>query len=689
MKISLNWLRDYVNISLPAKDLAERLTMSGNEVGGLQVIGGNQENIDTILDLKVTPNRPDCLSVIGIAREVAALTNQAIYLPEVSYEEQGPPVQDPVSVEIANPELCPRYCASLVTDVKVGPSPQWMQHRLEGCDIRPINNIVDITNYVMLEYGQPLHAFDYHQIKGRKVIVRRASEDEALITLDGVERLLDQDMLIIADEEQPIAIAGVMGGADSEVIEKTTSILLESANFNNVSIRRTSAKLKLKSEASLRFERSLSPELPPLALRRATQLLVELAEGKAAKGIIDAYPGRREKKTILLPKERASQVLGLELDTERILEVLSLLGFSSELIGPSDDLMITVPYWRTDIRLPDDLVEEIARIISYDEIPTTMLRGELPERVPAPLLSLKETIRDLLVGCGTQEVITYSLVSQAMLDKIDPQRKLGPALRIANPMTLEQEYLRTSLRSGLLATFSANEKHEQNSIRLFEMGKVYLPRENDLPEEREMLAGIMGSPRLDRSWLSEEDTLDFFDAKGVLETMFSRLRVRASFEPAEDRILLPGRTAKIVVEGQAVGVMGEVHPRTASLFDISSQPVTLLEVDIERLLPFAGAAPRYRPIPRFPGIVRDIALVVDAGLAASKVQDIIQSFPLVSQVTLFDVYSGEPMPQGKKSLAFRIIYQSPSRTLTDEEVNRAQQEIIAWLEQELGATLRS
>ncbi len=304
-------------------------------------------------------------------------------------------------------------------------------------------------------------------------------------------------------------------------------------------------------------------------------------------------------------------------------------------------------------------------------------------------MALKEQIRDLLVGCGMQEVITYSLVSQATLDKVDPHKKLGPALRVANPMSTEQEYLRTSLRAGLLATFASNEKHEKDGIKLFEVSRVYLPRANDLPEEREMLAGVLGGPQLDRSWLSGEDTLDFFDAKGILETVFNRLKVKASFEPAEDQILLSGKTAEIVVEGQKIGVVGEVHPKTAASFDISTQPVILFEIDLAKLLPFAGAAYRYQPIPRFPGNTRDIALILDAGIAASKVQDVIKGFPLVDQVTIFDIYSGEQVPQGKKSLAFSVRFQSLERTLTDEEVNKAQDEIVKRLQREFGATLRS
>jgi phenylalanyl-tRNA synthetase beta chain len=479
-----------------------------------------------------------------------------------------------------------------------------------------------------------------------------------------------------------------MGGADSEVIDPTTAILLESANFNNVSIRRTSVKLNLRSEASSRFEKGISPELAPIALRRATQLLLELAGGKAARGIADVYPGKKEKKPLLLPKERVSRVLGLELSTERIQKVLESLGFSCKSAGTSGDLLITVPYWRTDIRLPDDLVEEIARIIGYDEIPTTLLSSQIPEQVPAPLLSLKEQIRDLLVGCGMQEVITYSLVSQATLDKVDPQRKLGPALRVANPMSLEQEYLRTSLRAGLLSTFASNEKHEKDGIKLFEIGRVYLTRVNDLPEEREMLVGILGGPRLERSWLLGEDTIDFFDAKGILETVLNRLKVKAYFQPAEDQTLLAGKTSEVIIQGQKVGLVGDVHPKTAALFDISTQPIILFEIDLMKLLSLTAAVYRYRPIPRFPGNSRDIALIVDNSLAASTVQEVIESFSLVDQVTLFDVYSGEQVPPGKKSLAFSIRYQSLERTLTDEEVNQAHQQITDRLLREFGATLR-
>jgi phenylalanyl-tRNA synthetase beta chain len=415
--------------------------------------------------------------------------------------------------------------------------------------------------------------------------------------------------------------------------------------------------------------------------------MTQLSDGKAARGIIDLYPGKSEREPVLLSKGRVDRVLGMELSIEQITEVLSRLGFCCELLSPSE-LLVTVPYWRTDVSSVDDLAEEVARIMGYHEIPTVMPGGELPRPQPAPILSLKERISDILIGCGLQEVITYSLTSRAMLQRVDPEWQLGHPLLIANPLSQEQECLRTTLRANLLATFAANEKRWEGGIRLFEVGRIYLPRDNDLPEEREVLAAILGGPRGERSWLKGEGVLDFFDAKGILGTLLARLGVDVCFEPAELPLLLPGRTARIAIGDEIIGLVGELHPKVARSFDISAQPVSLFEVDIDNLVPFATQALRYRPLPRFPSIVRDIALVVDSELPARRVQEVIQSFPSVAEVTLFDLYRGEQVPPGKKSLAFSIRYQSSTQTLTDEEVNKAQQELLDRLKQELGATLR-
>ena len=635
---------------------------------------------DVILDIEVTPNRPDCLSIIGIAREVAALSGEKVRPPADHYQELAPAIGSLISVSIADPDRCRRYCASFIEGVKVGVSPPWMQERLLSYGMRPINNIVDITNYVMLEYGQPLHAFDYERIGGRAIIVRRAGSGEVITTLDGVKRSLAPEMLVIADARVPVALAGVMGGAGSEVTEGTTRILLESANFDMVNIRRTSRSLALRSEASLRFERGLSPELTIPAIRRATQLILEIAGGRAAKGIADAYPGRQEKAPIKLSAREVKRLLGVEMSVERMKEVLTWLGFECQ---PAIDsaLEVQVPYWRTDISLAADLAEEIARTVGYDRIPTTIISGSLPQHEFTPALSLKERIRDMLVGCGLQEVITYSLTSRERIGA-------APSLRVANPMSSEQEYLRTSLRPNLLATLSSNQKHEEGDIRLFEIGKVYLPQGNDLPQEREMLVGVLAGPRTAPSWLGDKGHLDFYDAKGVVETLVGRLGVEAKFRQEKEEGLHPGRAARIEIGGSGVGVVGELHPRIAEGIDLLPYPVALFEVEVEKLLPYVAMAGKYRPLPRFPDSVRDIAVVVDEDIPSVKIKEIIEDYPLVSRVALFDVYTGKQVPPCKKSLAFRVVYQSPTRTLTLAEVEKGEDEILARLSRELGATLR-
>jgi len=801
MRVSLKWLEEYVDITLPPADLAQRLTMAGTEVKGWQVIGGKWENIvvgqiiainphpsadrlslatvdlgteqqtvvcgapnlklgdkvafayvgaqlidghsgqvirlksakvrgvvssgmvcsekelgisdshegimvlpagapvgaplidymgDVIFDLEITPNRPDCLSVIGIAREVAALTGKEVHLPEVGYEAVPLPIDQQISVDIVDPDLCPRYCASLITGVKVAASPRWMQQRLLACGMRPINNIVDITNYVMLEYGEPLHAFDYHKIRGKKIIVRRAGDGEIIVTLDGVKRVLSQDTLVIADREQAVAIAGVMGGADTEVTEETTAILLEAANFNPASIYYTGNTLNLPSEARLRFERGISPELTIPALKRATQLIIQLAGGKAAKGLVDAYPGKQEPEPILLSTGEVNRLLGVEFSIDQIKAALASLGFDCQPAASASEVWVTAPYWRSDIHQPVDLIEEVARIIGYDQIPATMLGEAVPRQDPDPILTLKQEVRRSLVGYGFQEVLTYSLTSLELLNKLLPEpHPLEPVpLHLANPMTADQEYLRPNLRANLLAALSANRRHEAGGIRLFELGRIYLPRPKDLPTEPEVVCGLLTGPRFEPSWHGGEETVDFFDAKGVVDGLLSRLGVEASFEPGGDESLHPSKQAAIVIDNNRLGVIGELHPKVLDAFDISGA-VYLFEINLTALLPFTLGHKLFQPIPRFPAIVRDIALVIDSGVAHRQVQDIITGFPLVSQVTLFDVYAGGQLPPGKKSLGYRITFQSPSHTLTDEEVNKVQQQILNKLFAQFGATLRS
>ena len=645
---------------------------------------------DHILDLEVTPNRPDCLSLLGVAREVAALTGVSVREPDLSYPEDGDPIESLASVEIADAELCPRYTASLIRGVKIGPSPSWLQDRLIKAGMPPINNVVDVTNYVMLECNQPMHAFNFRTLKEARIVVRRARPGEKVVSLDGLERTLSPSMLVIADAVDAVALGGVIGAADSEVTESTTDILLESANFDPVNNRRTAQALRISTEASVRFEKGLRPELPPIALRRATQLVHEIAGGVVAKGILDEFPGkdRAAAPVIVLTMARLQKVLGTTTPIERLEEVLVSLGFDCEGINGSD-LKVTVPYWRSDVSIEDDLIEEFARIAGYDEIPTTMLSTPIPALEPQPKRELRERLRDLLVGCGLQEVISYPASSLQDLTRVKALEYGIIPVKLANPMSGQHEYMRTALRVSLLSTLVANRPHQQGPIAIFETGRVYMPREGDLPEEREMVGGILSGPRHDAHWLSGDGQLGFYDAKGVVETLLTDLGLAADYRPADDPVLHPGKSARVVVGERPVGVVGEVHPVVSESFELGRDPVALFELDIETLLEaMPRQGPRYSPIGRFPSAMRDLSIVVDLRVPAAKVHALIGSQPIVSMVQLFDSYSGGNIPPGKHSLAYHIYFQSPNRTLNAEEVNESLDAVLQSLKREVGAELR-
>ncbi len=631
--------------------------------------------------------------MIGVAREIAALTGQLLRLPEVDYEEAERSIDSLASVGVVSPDLCSRYCASLITGITIAPSPGWLQQRLNSCGMRPINNVVDATNYVMLEYGQPLHAFDYDKLRGREIIVRRAGAGETITTLDGSKRILNPDVLVIADKEGAVAVAGIMGGLDSEVTDRTGTILLESANFNQAAIRRGCSHLQFQSEASIRFDKGLNSGLPILPLKRATQLLLELTGGRAAKGIIDVYPGKSQPKLMSLIAREVKRLSGLKLKVREITEVLKSLGFECQEGNSGSQILVPAPYWRSDISCSADLVEEVARIVGYDKVPMTRLSSSLPARksklsLEARQSELKDTLRSILTGLGFQEILTYSLVSLEKLQKISPQLELKIApVKVTNPMTREQEYLRTSLRAGLLVALAHNRKFEQAGIRLFEIGKVFLPEDKDLPEEREMLCALLSGTRTELSWQSDDESLDFFDAKGVVESLVNQLGLKASFEHSDVEGLYPGRGADVIVEDHRVGTVGDAHPKVAQAFELSGT-ICLIEIDLDKLLTKVAITRGCQLIPRFPSVSRDIALVVDEQVTYRMVEEIIQSFPLVTKVTLFDLYRGEQIAEGKKSFAIRIVYQSPSRTLIDQEVDQTQKQMLVKLADELGATLR-
>jgi len=643
---------------------------------------------DTVFDIEVTPNRPDLLSVLGVAWEVAAQTHGRVREPERMYPESTAPATTKTSVTIADRDLCPRYIAGIVERVKVGPSPAWMQERLLSAGMRPINNVVDITNYVMLEMGQPLHAFDYRKLSGGRIVVRRARPGESLTTLDGVERHLTPDMLVIADADKGQAIAGVMGAADAEVTASTTTVLLEAANFNPVSIRATSGALGLRTEASVRFEKGLHPDLAMAAARRAMSLLVSVAGGRAAKGLVDVYPRKRKDTRVEVTRERVIKVLGVDLSAAQVRTALTDLGFGCRWVPP-DRYVVRAPYWRTDVNIADDVIEEIARVTGYDRIEPQPLAGAVPEPTESPVRDLRERLRDAAVAAGMQEVITYPLTNQETLAQVVEPDVLAvhPPLRLENPMSSEAVVLRPSLRASVLQTAAANLRFDKRHLALFESARIFLSREGDLPEERERLTGVVCGRRTGRWGEPTDEWVDFFDAKGLLDEIFERVRARVEFRPVEEFALLRGHTAAIVVNGEEAGVLGQVHPQVAAGFDLPG-PAFLFDIDIERLLPAVQAQVSHAPLSRFPAVIQDIAVTVDADVPAARVHQIIASSSLVTRADLFDVYEGAPLPKGKRSLAYAVHFQSPDRTLTDDEVADARRRIVRRLEREVGAELR-
>ncbi len=643
---------------------------------------------ETILDLEVTPNRPDLLGVLGVAREVAALTGQAVRLPDVTYPEVEPPAAQRTRVEILDADLCPRYVAALVEGVTIGPSPAWMRRRLEAVGVRPIDLIVDITNYVMMEYGQPLHAFDFARLREGRIVVRRARPGERMATLDGVERVLPGEALLICDGGGPVAVAGVMGGRESEVTADTRAILLEAANFHHASIRRTSRALKLRTEASLRFDKGIAPALAPAAARRAVGLMVTLAGGRACRGLVDAYPGRQDRAPIPIGPAEVKRVLGIRLERGQIRSALERFGIACEDAG--GDLRALPPEHRTDLRIPADLVEEVARLIGYDQIPTTPLDGAIPEGAPDPLLGALAAARETLAACGLQEVITYSLVGNRLLSRLEDGAP--PAgLRLLNPMSAEQALLRTTLRASLLDLAAQHQRQGEAGVRLFEVGRVFPPRPGDLPDEREMVAIALAGARGEASWGAPVAEADFFDLKGIVEELFRRLGVEgARWEGGAEPHLHPGACAVARRDGQVLAVLGELHPQVAARFDFRTRAF-LAEADVRQLM----AAARSRnfqvaPIPRFPAVRRDLAILVEEGVTAAEVEDLLRNAggELLAEVRLFDVYRGDRIPPRKVSYAYTLSYQAPDRTLTDAEVDAVEARIVAALRSRLGATLR-
>ncbi|MFZ3062909.1 MAG: phenylalanine--tRNA ligase subunit beta [Actinomycetota bacterium] len=669
---------------------------------------------DTVVDFEITPNRADCMSMLGIAREVAAITKGRVRFPKGEVAEVETETSSKASVEIKDTKLCPRYSARVIKDLSVGSSPIWLQQRLIKAGVRPINNLVDITNYIMMETGQPLHAFDYKRLGEGKIIVRRATEGEGLTTLDGVERRLTEEMLVIADPTGPVALAGVMGGAATEIGDVTTEVLLESAYFSPRIIYHASHKLDLRSESSSRFERGIDPNGTVSAANRAARLMAELAGGKVLKGVIDVYPDPIKPWTISLRPQRVNQTLGIEMKAQDMIGILERLELRTQTAKQSQKkaslrtpnaaqtgrrppelstIEVTVPTVRPDVEREIDLIEEVARIYGYNRIASTLPESSGKHGGLTFEQQISGLIRQTLVSAGLQEVINYTFISPQDLEKVrlPASSPLRQAVRIKNPLSEDQSILRTTLIPGLLRTISFNAGYGIEGVQIFEIGRVFHPREGEFPDEKTMVASAITGPWQPKQWYEKAWDVEFFDLKGIVEVLLSELEIRNwELKKSDFSMFHPGRSAGIIIDGESVGLMGEIHPRVIEAHGLS-KGVMAFELEEEKLVKHATLERMAVTPSRYPAISLDIAFTVDSKITAEEVEEIIRKSggPLLQSVHLFDVYQGEPIPSGYKSFAYRLVYQSPDRTLREEEAAGNKKRVIKSLEEELGAVIRT
>ncbi len=697
---------------------------------------------DVVFEVKINPNMARAASILGIAREVAALTGARLRPPSTQVVAKGAPIKEQVDVIIEEPGLNPRFTAALIRNAEIKPSPFWMQRRLKLAGMRPINNIVDVTNYVMLEIGQPLHAFDYDKLYARAgsrpptIITRLAEPGEELETLDGVKRQLDPFTILVCDTRGALSIGGIMGGAESEVDEHSKNILLEAAAWDYINIRRTMQAQHLSSEAGYRFSRGVHPSQAIVGLKRAIEMMREVGGGEIARGVIDNYPNKPKKIVITLPVPEVKRQLGVEIPPKEIARLLERLDFETSPAGkesraagnrqrrsavdgsktprflagqPSQALRVTVPDYRLDVDGTDDLIEEIARMYGYSNIPNSRMDDELPPQQANVELDQEEQVRDILADVGLQDVITYALTTpEREMLFADQTNKLKEYVRIENPISAERTVMRQLLAPNLLQLAAANLRYRAR-IALFEVGRVFwkpepgesllpreiasaLPEDRGLPLERRRLGIVLTGPREEQSWTKTDTTpMDLFDLKGVVQSLLSGLHIGgASYVPTEHPAFHPGRAALLKLDDQAIGMFGELHPVTRQKLDLPVQPILVGEFDLDALL--ARVPPSYavRPLSRYPGVVQDLALIVDEAIPAERVQELIQQTggALLQRVVLFDMYRGEPIPASKKSLAYALTFQSMDRTLSDADASKVRDKIVNRLRHELGAQVR-
>ncbi len=690
MLVPIEWIREYVAVTADAQEIANRLTMGGLEVEGIE----ETEN-GAVLDVYITPNRGDCLSLVGVAREIAGLFDLPLKTPAPPPSEQGGEAAEAASVTIEAPDLCPRYAARIVRNIRIEPSPLWMQRRLEAAGQRPINNLVDVTNYVMLELGQPLHAFDLDTLAGGRIVVRRALDGEKLTTLDGVERELNPNMLVIADAEKAVAIAGVMGGADTEVTDSTVNLLLESAHFNPLSIRRTARAVGMRTEASYRFERVVDPDGARRAVDRACELLESMGQPRALSGVIDVYPNPSAPKEITLRLQRALDLLGIpDITIDEAQDCLRRIGLYA--VQEGDSLRVAIPGFRPDLTMEEDLVEEVGRIYGYENIPETLPIGATTKGGDSEEGRFIARVRNLLASCGLQEVVTHSLTPPSVFDTSaeDPRR-----VPVRNALSSEIGSLRRSHLPGLLQVAQRNATRAgQRSLALFEVGRVWqneIIAEMHTPVEFLSVAGLLMGEIEEEGWRKDNAplTADFGATRGVLERLLEGLHIsnaviEALGEQANDYPQFhPGRTALITLGGDyPVGIIGELHPRLVSQLELRHR-VYLFEVPLEALRANAEVEERYQSASRFPTAVRDLAPRLAESVTYAEVQRAIAAANATNLAgyRLVDVYQGSPLPDGVKSLTLSFTFRSGQGTLTEGEISAGLEAIRASLETQVSA----
>lgn len=681
MRVPLEWLREFVDFKMSPEETAHILTMIGFEVEAIESVDG-----DYVFEVNVTPNRPDCLSILGIARELAAACKVSYYIPE--HNVLAEMVALDFNVDIADIALCHRYAGRIIHNVKIAPSPEWMKKRLEKCGIRSINNVVDISNYVLLELGHPLHAFDLNMLKGDRIIVGTPNKIKGpgakvkITTLDAIEREVPDDTLLIWDAEKPIAIAGVMGGEFSGVTEKTVDIFIESAYFEPASIRKTSKLLDLKTESSYRFERGSDIKILKKALDRASFLVKEIAGGEIH-GKVDIYPKSYKPEEITISCGKINRILGINLKISEITDCLHRLGLEIE--GSGETIRIKPPAYRRDLRIDADIIEEVARIYGYDNIPAVLPKATVgidtaDAAKKTDILKKRHEIKELLLKAGFTEAINYSFIGSHDLDILsvsdnDPRRNM---INIINPLKSEDSYMRTFIMPSLIRNMVHNISHGVKELRLFETANVFLCRKGsggericELPHEKNQCAVLLYKEKI--KTLYKEETHDFYLIKGLLESLLSDFRIRDyGFVRSPEPFLHPGQSADILVGGNKIGYIGILSPLVIERLGIKAQKpsIVIAEFDIDAVISCAADRPRYSQIPKYPYVERDTAIVVDASLLSSVITDIISSYKsdLIEECAIFDVYQGKGIPEGKKSIAFNVRYRAADRTLKDEEV---------------------